>query len=272
MNSPDQGAKEIPITSTNFENSVIKFDLSDRKIEYTGTLNKDNKFIGTFNQGVHALPMELSRREIEKEKLIRPQEPVEPYSYYTEEVQFENKKDNITLAGTLTLPKKEGNYPVVVLISGSGPQNRDKELLGHKPFLVLADHLTKNGIGVLRFDDRGVAASKGDFKTATSLDFASDVESAVKYLQTRKGINQKKIGLIGHSEGGIIAPMVAAKSKGISFIVLLAGPGISLNELLLLQEEVIGRSSGTSEYDKIEQTFSPLAMTEISNWILKHTK
>ena len=149
----------------------------------------------------------------------------------------------------MSLPTKEGVFPAVILISGSGAQNRDEELLGHKPFLVIADYLTKNGIAVLRFDDRGTAMSKGDFKTATTLDFSTDVEAALQYLQTRKEIDQKKIGLIGHSEGGIIAPMVAAKSKKVSFIILLAGTGIPGDKLLLLQQELIGRASGISEED-----------------------
>ena len=125
----------------------------------------------------------------------------------------------------MSLPTKEGVFPAVILITGSGAQNRDEELLGHKPFLVIADYLTKNGIAVLRFDDRGTAMSKGNYVTATTLDFATDVEAAVLYLLTRKEIDQNKIGLIGHSEGGIIAPMVAAKSKKVSFIILLAGTG-----------------------------------------------
>ena len=149
----------------------------------------------------------------------------------------------------MSLPTKEGFFPAVILISGSGAQNRDEELLGHKPFLVIADYLTKNGIAVLRFDDRGTAMSKGNYATATTLDFASDVEAAVQYLLTRKEIDQKKIGLIGHSEGGIIAPMVAAKSKKVSFIILLAGTGIPGDELLLLQQELIGKASGISDED-----------------------
>jgi len=246
MDSPDQGAKGIPVTSTTFENSTLKLEVTNARIAYTGDL-KDNSIVGTFKQGGQSFPMNLSREKIEKKAIVRPQEPIKPYPYYSEEITFENTKDKITLAGTLTLPKKEGNFPVVILITGSGPQNRAEELLGHKPFLVLSDHLTKNGIAVLRFDDRGTAESKGDFKTATSLDFASDVESAIKYLQTRKEINNKKIGLIGHSEGGIIAPMVTGKSKDISFIVLLAGTGISGDQLLLLQQELIGKATGVSD-------------------------
>jgi pimeloyl-ACP methyl ester carboxylesterase len=248
MDSPDQGAKGIPVTSTSFENSILNLKVSNAGIEYKGEYNADS-ITGTFTQRGQSFAMNLKRDNIEKPKLIRPQEPIKPYPYYSEEVTFRNEKANILLAGTLTLPAKEGNFPVVVLITGSGPQNRDEELLGHKPFLVLSDYLTRNGIAVLRFDDRGVAKSEGDFKTATSLDFASDVEAAVSYLKTRKEIDKKKIGLIGHSEGGIIAPMVASKSKDVNFIVLLAGTGIPGNQLLLLQAEMIGRASGVSESD-----------------------
>lgn len=249
MDSPDQGAKGIPTTTTSFENSILKITIENAKIEYIGTLGNDNIIVGTFKQGGQTFPMNLSKEIIEKEKLLRPQEPTKPYSYYSEDITFENKKAGISLAGTLTLPKKEGVFPVVILISGSGPQNRDEEILGHKPFLVLSDYLTKNGIAVLRYDDRGTAFSKGDFKTATSANFATDVESAIEYLKNRKEINKKKIGLIGHSEGGLIALMVASKSKDVAFIVLLAGTGIQGDQLLLLQQKLIGKVSGVSDED-----------------------
>lgn len=249
MDSPDQGAKGIPVTSTSFEDQILKLAVSAARIEYQGNLGKDNIVIGNFKQGGQSFPMNLSKEIIEKEKLVRSQELTKPYPYHEEDITFENKIAGIALAGTLTLPKKEGFFPVVVLISGSGPQNRDEELLGHKPFLVLSNYLTKNGIAVLRFDDRGTASSTGDFKTATTLDFSTDVEAAVKYLQTRKEINQKQIGLIGHSEGGIIAPIVASRSKGIAFIVLLAGPGIPGDQLLLLQQSSIAKASGVSNED-----------------------
>jgi pimeloyl-ACP methyl ester carboxylesterase len=137
----------------------------------------------------------------------------------------------------------------VILITGSGAQNRDEELMGHKPFLVIADYLTRNGIAVLRFDDRGTAASTGNFETATTYDFSTDAEAALKYLQTRKEINRKKVGLIGHSEGGSVAPMVAARSKDVTFIILLAGIGIPGDQLLLLQKELIEKASGVGEAD-----------------------
>jgi len=177
----------------------------------------------------------------------RPQDPSTPYPYYTERVVFKNVEANITLAGTLTLPSAEGTFPAVILISGSGPQNRDEEILRHRPFLVIADHLTKSGIAVLRYDDRGVGKSTADFKAATTVDFASDAASAVEYLKTRKEIDGQNIGLIGHSEGGLVAPMVASSSNDVSFIVLLAGPGIELRKVLMLQQELIPRAMGASE-------------------------
>jgi uncharacterized protein len=247
MDSPDQGAKGIPVTTTSFENSILKLEITPATIQYEGTLQKDNTIVGVFKQRGQSFEMNLSR---EAEKVNRPQEPAKPYGYYEEDVVFENKKDKITLAGTLTLPKKEGNFPAVILISGSGPQNRDEEVLGHKPFLVLSDYLTRNGIAVLRYDDRGIARSKGDFKTATSLDFASDVEAALQYLNTRKEIIKNKVGLVGHSEGGMIAPMVASKANNkVGFIVLLAGPGISGDQLLLLQQEQIGKINHVNDDD-----------------------
>lgn len=179
----------------------------------------------------------------------RPQEPSKPYPYISEEVTFQNLESNITLAGTLTLPSASGNFPAVILITGSGAQNRDEEFSGHRPFLILSDHLTRNGIAVLRYDDRGVGKSTGDFKTATTVDFAADVTSAVKYLKTRNEINKNQIGLIGHSEGGVVAPMVASNSTDVGFIVLLAAPGIELRKVLMMQQELIPRAMGASESD-----------------------
>ena len=219
MDSPDQGAKGIPVTTTRFENAVLKLQIPTATIGYEGTLNSDNVIVGNFSQGGQSFAMNMSRGIIGKKEIIRPQEPSKPYSYYTEEITFENKTDTNVLAGTLSLPQKEGHFPAVILITGSGPQNRDEEALGHKPFLVLADYLTQKGIAVLRFDDRGVAKSTGDYKTATTPDFAKDVQAGVDYLRTRKEIDKNKIGLIGHSEGGVIAPIVAANSKDINFIV-----------------------------------------------------
>lgn len=252
MDIPEQKAAGIPLSSISFQNQNLKMGIEMAGIEYIGTLNASNEIIGNFNQGGAVYPLNLSKTKAETRK---PQEPTE-FNYYVENVTFQNKKDNISLGGTLTLPSKDGKFPVVVLISGSGAQNRDSELLGHKPFLVIADYLTKNGIGVLRFDDRGVGESKGDRNIATTKDFATDVAAAVEYLKTRKDINMKKIGLIGHSEGGIIAPMVAANSKDISFIVLLAGTGIPGDELLMQQTYLVGKATGMSEKELEEASVS----------------
>jgi hypothetical protein len=246
MDSPDQGTKGIPVTSTTFDGSKLKIEMTNLHIEYNAEL-KGKVLSGIFKQNGMEFPMDLTKEVIEKEVVKRPQEPVKPYSYYSEDVVFQNEKDKIALAGTLTMPSKDGVFPAVILVTGSGPQNRDEELMGHKPFLVLSDYLTRRGIAVLRFDDRGVFQSKGDFKSATTADFSNDAESAVAYLKTRKEINPNKIGLAGHSEGGIIAPMVAARSKDVKFIILLAGTGIRGDKLLLLQQELIGRASSKSE-------------------------
>lgn len=265
MDSPDQGAKDLPMSMTTFENNVLTVEMAAAGIEYIGKLDS-GKVTGNFKQRGQSYPMTFTRKTIEKAEVKRPQEPVKPYPYYSEEVTFENKNANITLAGTLTLPKKEGKFPVVILITGSGPQNRDEELMGHKPFLILSDYLTRNGIGVLRYDDRGTFASKGNFSKSTTFDFATDVESAVNYLKTRPEIDLKHIGLIGHSEGGIIAPMVAVKSKDVSFIVLMAGTGVSGGDLLLRQQEQIGSASGIKAEDlKKSEEINTLAYKIIQN-------
>lgn len=169
---------------------------------------------------------------------------VDTTAYYSENVTFTNEKENFTLAGTLTLPAKEGKFPAVVLVSGSGLQNRDEEIMGHKPFLVIADYLTRNGIAVLRYDDRSVGKSQGDASQATTENYADDAESALKYLLSRTEIDQTKTGLMGHSEGGIIVSMIAAKLDNVSFAVLLASPGIQGKDVLLMQSELIAKSQG----------------------------
>lgn len=246
MDSPDQGAKGIPVTKVTFENQQLDIEISHIRAQYAGKLD-GGKIVGKFRQLNQEFPLDFSREVTEVKVSVRPQEPKPPYPYYTEEVTFANKSANITLAGTLTLPKKEGKFPVVILVSGSGPQNRDEEIMGHKPFLVIADYLTRNGIGVLRYDDRGVGKSTGIFSSATTFDFASDVESAVDFLKTQLNVNSKNIGIIGHSEGGIIAPIVASQRKDVKFIVLLAGTGIPGDQLLLLQQEAIARAQGIPE-------------------------
>ena len=249
MDSPTQGVKGISMEKTEYMDSVLTIVAPALNMKFSGKWQK-TKIKGTFMQSGLTLPLELTRVK-EECPFPRPQEPKPPYPYWVEEVTFENTKAGVTLAGTLTLPEKEGNYPVVVLISGSGPQNRDEELMGHKPFLVLADYLTRQGIGVLRFDDRGVGESTGNFGMATSFDFAEDVEAAVSFLKNNRKV--RNIGLIGHSEGGMIAPIVASRSKDVAFIVLLAGPGLRGDRILLEQQKEMGKLTKTS---KEELTYS----------------
>jgi pimeloyl-ACP methyl ester carboxylesterase len=245
LDSPDQGAYGIAVDEVIVENDSIKFIVRVVQGFYAGKIFPDSmKISGVWNQGGMSLPLDLRKTEkVEKPK--RPQEPKEPFPYKSEEVKFINPETGDTLAGTLTLPDEAGLFTAVILVTGSGPQNRNEELLGHKPFFVLADYLTRNGIAVLRYDDRGIGESTGDFRSATSEDFAEDALAAVEYLKTRNGIN--KIGVAGHSEGGIIAPMAAVKSEDVDFIVLMAGTGIRGDSILMLQTELIMRASGSDE-------------------------
>lgn len=236
LDSPDQAAFGIPVSKTTFINPKLSLDLANLGAQYIGELNQDT-LSGQWLQAGRQLALSFTRSATETGQLRRPQVPQSPFPYRVEEVVFQNGKAGHQLAGTLTLPKGEGKYPVAILISGSGPQDRDESLAGHKPFWVLADHLTRQGIAVLRYDDRGTAESTGDFATATTADFATDVESAIAYLSGRKDIHRKKIGLVGHSEGGIIASMVAARSKHVNFMVLLASTGVSGKELSLQQAQ-----------------------------------
>ena len=251
LDSPKQGALGLKANATTFENNTLTVSLAQLGITYTGTLGDDGNITGTFNQGGVELPLDLTKDEIGATPSNRPQEPKAPFPYEVEEVSYANKEAGITMAGTLTLPKSAKKnttkYPAVILISGSGAQNRDEELLGHKPFLVLADHLTRNGFAVLRYDDRGTAQSTGDHSTATSADFATDAQAAFDYLLTRSDIDLDKIGFAGHSEGGFIAPMVAAKNKQVAFIALLAGVGQTGYAILTDQSYLIGKAQGVPE-------------------------
>lgn len=246
MDSPDQKAFDIPVDEWSFSNGELILKLPQAQIEYKGKYEKE-KISGNFRQAGQSHPLELGRNEVVKTERKRSQTIKEPIPYVSEDIVFKNKKAGIELAGTLTYPHADKPVPAVVMISGSGPQNRNEELLGHQPFLIIADYLSRKGIAVLRFDDRGVGQSKGEFHSATSYDFSTDAESAVQYLKNRKEIDKKRIGLAGHSEGGIIAPMVAVRNKDVAFIILLAGTGIRGDQLLLLQQELIARANGEEE-------------------------
>lgn len=248
MDSPDQGAFGISCTSVELINDELKASITSSGIVFAGKLVSSDSISGTFTQ--FGKPVELNLIRIEGDKIAtlnRPQEPKEPFDYVIKEVKIKNKKDKVELAGTLTIPKGKGPFPAVILISGSGPQDRDEQLMGHKPFLIIADYLTKNGIAVLRYDDRGVGKSTGNFSTATTADFATDAEAVFEFLRKQKGIDPKRVGLIGHSEGGMIAPIVASRNKSVSFAVLLAGPGIPIHELMEIQIRKVAESEGETK-------------------------
>lgn len=240
MNVPTFRISGLKPALTSFTNGKLTIDGSNLGMSYIASFNAElQQFEGSYKEGGIEMALNLKKGTVKIADQRRLQEPVKPYPYYEEEVVFPNKEANITLAGTLTLPSKNGTFPVVILISGSGPQDRDETFMGHKPFLVLADHLTKQGIGVLRFDDRGQGESTGDFGRATTEDFSKDVLSAIAYLKTRKEVDKNNIGLIGHSEGGIIAPLAANNTNDVAFMVLLASTGISGAELSVMQSKTL---------------------------------
>jgi pimeloyl-ACP methyl ester carboxylesterase len=243
MDSPMQGAKDMPTEKTSFINNELFVDAKKFGIAYKGKL--ENQVItGAFIQGGASIPLNLSKKKEGESVLKRPQMPKSPFNYTIEEVTFTNPTDKNILAGTLTTPADKKDFPVVVLISGSGQQNRDSEIFGHKSFWVIADDFAKKGIGVLRVDDRGTGGSNGLSKSVTTQNFAGDTNAAVEFL-AQKGF--KNIGLIGHSEGGIIAPMVASQNAKVKFIISMAGPGVPIEELMVLQANAIAKTSGATE-------------------------
>jgi pimeloyl-ACP methyl ester carboxylesterase len=244
LDSPDQGISGIPAVKVSQKINVFHFEIPLVQGVYEGTLNAAKTLIsGNWTQGgiTHNLNFQRSDQLVE---LVRPQTPKKPYPYREEEVTFANAKAQVSLAGTLTLPSGQGPFPAAILIAGSGPHDRDEDVVGHRPFLVLADHLTRKGIAVLRYDKRGIGKSTGNYDQATTEDFASDATAALDYLKSHREINSKKIGLIGHSEGGLIAPMIASHSSDVAWVVLLAAPGLKGEQIMLLQSELILKAAG----------------------------
>jgi hypothetical protein len=246
MASVDQSDRASPMDTVSFEGGKLRFEIKAIGASFVGDLNEAGTEIsGLWRQGPQPLPLLLKRAEKPFTR-IRPQEPKRPFPFAEEEVEFTNEKAAVTLAGTLTRPKGKGPFPAVLLITGSGPQDRDETVMGHRPFLVLADHLTRRGLAVLRVDDRGVGKSTGNPMTATTRDFAGDALAGVQFLKRRKEIDPNRIGLIGHSEGGVIAPMVAAESRDVAFIVLIAGTGLPGDQIALQQVVDMNRAAGVS--------------------------
>ena len=247
IDSLDQAATGIPISEITVEGNTIRVRSDAVQGEFVGTLSDDGKQVaGVWKQGGQELPLTLTRGEPPTPK--RPQEPKPPFPYRTEEVRIPHLKERFELAGTLTIPEGKPPFPAIVFFTGSGAQNRDQEVFGHKPFLVLADYLTRAGYATLRMDDRGVGGSGGDMRTATTLDFADDALSGVRYLQKRKEIDRKRIGLLGHSEGALVCAIAAAKApREVAFLIMLAGTGVPGEQILYRQAELMSRKAGLAE-------------------------
>ncbi|SEK56445.1 hypothetical protein SAMN04487910_0831 [Aquimarina amphilecti] len=267
-----QGLSGAKATETTIIDSVVTMLFPDLKLVYKGRFNKNAEIIGDFSQNGRPIPLNLKKGTI---TLNRPQEPKPPFNYRSESITFINKDDNIKLSGTLSMPKKKGKYPLAIIISGSGPQNRDGDMFGHKPYFVLADDLTKNGIAIFRFDERGMGESEGNFNTVTIDVSASDVKYAIDFLKERKEFNDSKVGLIGHSIGGLVAPKVAAEKGGLDFLVLLAAPGINGDELMLLQKAAFERDLGLNEIQiqqgqhVVKEAYDIIVNSDLDNVSLK---
>ena len=246
IDSPDQGATDIPITQISVEENRVIFAVGSINGRFRGIFQSPTTIIGQWKQGAIELPLVLEQIA-QVPELPRPQvEAVlsqNPLPYLAEEVTFKN--GDITLNGTLTLPKvRRGRIPAVILVSGSGTQDRDQTILRHKPFLILADVLTKAGYAVLRYDDRMLSAQNQEMNpNPDSRDFADDAYAALQYLKSRREVHRQKVGIIGHSEGGMIAPMVVtAHPNQVAFIISMAGTGVTGEEILYTQVEAALKS------------------------------
>lgn len=237
MDIPMQGIKGMAIPEVVLKQDSLYLRMLHIGVEYVGRLTGPEAVDGHWKHGGMAFPLPLTKGEVAEVR--RPQEPKGPFPYQEQEVTVENKAAGITLAGTLTIPTGKGKHPAVILFTGSGTQDRDMSLLGHKPFLVLADHLTRQGFAVLRLDDRGAGKSGGNPTMATTQDFVTDAQAAYTFLKSHQLINPKKVGLLGISEGALIASSVAAANKDVAFVVLLAGSAVPGVELLVSQNEAI---------------------------------
>ena len=248
MDSPDQGATGIPIEAAHVHGDTLTLDVPAINGGYTGTLMDAETIEGTWTQSGQSFPLTLTPTdEDEAEAPARPQHPEPPYPYAEEEVRFPNADDGITLAGTLTYPEGEGPHPAVVLVSGSGPQDRNSELMGHRLFHVLADHLTRQGIAVLRYDERGVGESEGpSFPASTTEAYARDAASAARFLKAHSRVEAERVGLIGLSEGGLVGPMVHTQHEPLAFLVLMAGPAVSGRDIIIEQTARMAEAQGAS--------------------------
>ena len=263
LDSPAQQAFGIPgsVQSKTETDVAVTFDSIGAR--YEASLNND-RLEGTFRQGGKDFELILFRQSDKGKGAAaippaRPQHPTPPFDYQVEEITYKHVTEDFSFGATLTLPEGKGPFPAAILVSGSGPQDRDETLMGHKPFWVLADHLTKAGIAVLRFDDRGTSQSGGVFEGTTIDGFSTDVASAFAYLESREDIDANKIGVVGHSEGGMTAPLFAAKKPNVAFMVLLAGLGVDGKTLWAEQQRDIARAYGSSNADEIYTVMNDFA-------------
>ncbi|PYU07197.1 MAG: alpha/beta hydrolase [Acidobacteria bacterium] len=247
VDSLDQGIQGIPASHVTEQAGQVKFELPAFGAEYNGALNAaKNEIAGHWSQNGNLETLDF-RRSDKILELRRPQNPAKPYPYKEEEVSFAAGDGKLALAATLTLPQGAGPFPAALLVGGSGPNDRDETIAGHKPFLVLADFLTKRGIAVLRYDKRGIAKSTGNYADATMENFTQDAQAAFGYLKSRKEVDVKRLGIIGHSEGGILGALVATRSNDLNWMVLLATPATTGERTLLRQSELIARAGGLAE-------------------------
>lgn len=255
LDSLDQNVLGLPMDRVTVASGTLSFAHDGSGMSFTGRFSDTGEqVVGEFKQNGAKLPLTLTKTAQAPTIARKPQEPVPPFPYATQDVRFPNAKAAITLAGTLSEPKEGGPHPAVILINGSGQQDRDCTLFGHKPFLLLADTLTRRGFAVLRCDDRGIGGSGGDPQTATTADFADDVDAAIAFLQTRPDIDTKRISLVGHSEGGLIGAVVAARNPAVAALVLLAGPGLPGDEIVLGQGRALMKASGASQAESDAST------------------
>lgn len=264
MDVVEQGAEGVPMTVNVLTDDSVSLSVAQLGMSYAGRI-EGNRVHGTFRQMGFTASLDMERGAV---TFRRPQEPTPPFPYETRKVSFSNPSGNATLAATMTYPvgyKKDMRVPVVLMITGSGAQNRDEELFHHKPFLVIADHLARHGIASLRYDDRGTGLSTGNFKTATTRDFADDARCGIDFLKSHKEFS--RVGILGHSEGGGIAYMLASEGKP-DFIVSLAGPACKIDTMMVVQFNALGRAQGLTQdmFQNVAQVRQYMSSKDSSAW------
>ena len=247
---PAQKVKGLASSKTELLNNQLFIEIKMIGASYSGSIHSSGDNVdGTWSQSGMSfrLNLEIVKEGQEEKTILKPQTPKPPFPYNVKDFVYEGMDTKLNYGVTLTYPYGDKKFPLIILITGSGRQDRDETIFDHKPFAVIADYLTKKGYAVLRVDDRGAGKSTGDFSNSTTADFALDVEEHIRYAKNLPMIDAHQIGLLGHSEGGLIAPMVAVRNKLVSFVILLAGPGVEIGELMAMQNEMVLKSTGISQ-------------------------